>query len=384
MAVDIYAPTVEDTLDAEEAALAELINAYRAQNGLPAIPLSQSLTIVAGRHAMDTVENQGGYPRGAPGENKAHGWSDAPYDGRDPATYSSMWDAPERLGTPYPSSGFEISAGANGGHGTMTAERALSLWQGSSGHNAVIIEQQPWQGTEWQALGVGIYEGVAHVWFGADADPAGAPLEGDGTTLPPDGYGAADAPIIVRFDVVSMLEGGPGLDTARLQGPHEAFDVVHTDIVTTITHQDQQRNLVDIERLQFDDRSLAFDVEDGTAGQAYRIYQAAFARTPDDEGLGHWIGRMDDGATLADVAAGFVGSAEFAALYGSDPDDEDFIDLLYHNVLGRKPDQEGYGFWQDRMADGQTRAEVLAEFSESTENREKVADDVEDGIWYVA
>jgi hypothetical protein len=60
---------------------------------------------------------------------------------------------------------------------------------------------------------------------------------------------------------------------------------------------------------------LAFDT-DGIAGQAYRIYKAAFNRTPDNDGLKFWIGELDKGMSLLQAASGFVGSAEFNSVYG--------------------------------------------------------------------
>lgn len=47
------------------------------------------------------------------------------------------------------------------------------------------------------------------------------------------------------------------------------------------------------DRIEFLDGTYAFDV-DGNAGQAYRLYQAAFDRTPDTSGLSHWIKAMDE------------------------------------------------------------------------------------------
>jgi hypothetical protein len=41
-------------------------------------------------------------------------------------------------------------------------------------------------------------------------------------------------------------------------------------------------------------RAVALDV-DGAAGQAYRLYQAAFDRAPDKNGLGYWINGWIDG-----------------------------------------------------------------------------------------
>ena len=44
---------IGDDLDALEIELAKHINDYRLQNGLPAIPLSPSLSLVANRHVRD-------------------------------------------------------------------------------------------------------------------------------------------------------------------------------------------------------------------------------------------------------------------------------------------------------------------------------------------
>ena len=170
MNIDYYSYAVEDPISADELELYNDMMAYRASLGLPAIPLSASLTTVAARHAVDTVENVGRYV--------GHSWSDAPYAASDPATYASMWEAPQRLGTAYLGAGYEISAGyivPSGDQATMTADAALAGWQSSPGHDAVITNTGVWAGLEWQAIGVAIYAGVSHVWFGAEVDPAGAP-----------------------------------------------------------------------------------------------------------------------------------------------------------------------------------------------------------------
>lgn len=140
--------------------------------------------------------------------------------------------------------------------------------------------------------------------------------------------------------------------------------------------------LINIERLIFTDTNLALDI-DGVAGRAYRIYEAAFNRTPDPVGLGFWIEKMDDGASVAQVSQGFINSAEFQAMYGPDLSNDQFILLLYENVLNRAPDQAGYDYWNFVMAQGVSRADVLAYFSESPENIAKVAPLIVNGILYI-
>lgn len=193
--------------------------------------------------------------------------------------------------------------------------------------------------------------------------------------------------------------GGGGIDTSIYRGTlseyaiersDEIFDTRANDgsmvsgwIVTDrVAHRDDSDRLVDVERLQFSDVTLALDI-DGIAAQAYRIYKAAFNREPDKPGLGFWITQMDKGVDLQSVAQSFIGSEEFMLMYGSNPSDESFIDLLYENVLDRSPDQSGYDFWIGALNRGLSRAGALAEFSESVENIRNTDPLIADGILYV-
>src|SRR5207237_620506 len=105
----------------------------------------------------------------------------------------------------------------------------------------------------------------------------------------------------------------------------------------------------------FDDFSVAYDI-DGDAGQAYRLYQAAFNRTPDIGGLGYQMNALDEGLTLTQVAANFIDSPEFQHTYGN-VDDTQFITLLYQNVLHRAPDPGGLRDHLGEIASGQSRAD---------------------------
>ncbi len=125
-------------------------------------------------------------------------------------------------------------------------------------------------------------------------------------------------------------------------------------------------------RLHFSDTAIALDIS-GVAAKAYRIYQAAFNRTPDSAGLGYWIKTMDNQASVSEVAASFIASAEFRSLYGSNPSDAEFVTRLYSNVLHRAPEGAGYAFWLDSLRQGVSRAQVLADFSESAENQQQVS-----------
>jgi hypothetical protein len=92
---------------------------------------------------------------------------------------------------------------------------------------------------------------------------------------------------------------------------------------------------------------------------------------------------LDGGAALLTVAEQFLLSAEFQSKYGANPSNEDFIDLLYLNVLNRLPDQSGYDFWIDAFDRGLSRAGALVEFSESAENQANLIGVLQQGIEYL-
>jgi Domain of unknown function (DUF4214) len=181
-----------------------------------------------------------------------------------------------------------------------------------------------------------------------------------------------------------------GSDTVVLQGEllSNAVWLLDADgnVAVTLTQASNltQIMLESVERIEFGDQHVAFDIE-GNAGQAYRVYQAAFDRTPDKEGLGYWISALDSGFSLTGAAASFIHSQEFRDTYGS-PDtvtNQQFITLLYANVLDRAPDQGGLDYWLSAMNTGFSREAMLASFSESAENKQNVIGAIDNGIEYI-
>ncbi|MCS6891086.1 MAG: DUF4214 domain-containing protein [Rhodovarius sp.] len=120
--------------------------------------------------------------------------------------------------------------------------------------------------------------------------------------------------------------------------------------------------------------------QDEAAASIARLYQATLGRRPDEPGLVHWRGRIDDGLGLLDIVPGFLGSAEFNAIYGATTNAQ-FVTLLYNNVLGRAPDPGGFAHWLGRLDSGaESRAQVVLGFSESMEFRLATMSWIEGGI----
>jgi len=175
--IDSYNPKnyklTDVCLSKQEWKLYEIITEYREQNNLPKIPISRSLIYVAQLHVWDLNVNK----PDSKSYCNMHSWSDkgswtACCYTSDHAKASCMWDKPREL-TNYYGNGFEISHGTYGY--SANAESALNGWKSSSGHNNVIINKSIWKDMKWNAIGVGISDGFAVVWFGTAKDDETVP-----------------------------------------------------------------------------------------------------------------------------------------------------------------------------------------------------------------
>lgn len=112
-------------------------------------------------------------------------------------------------------------------------------------------------------------------------------------------------------------------------------------------------------------------------GPLVRLYKAYYKRWPDAGGYDYWIRKMKNGATLSSVSDFFAKSSEFRRTYGS-LSNEQFVSLVYTNVLGRVGDQAGYNYWLKRLNDKKiTRGGLMTQFSESSEFKRKYGLDCE-------
>lgn len=177
------------------------------------------------------------------------------------------------------------------------------------------------------------------------------------------------------------LNGGDGIDTAVFSGTRSQYTFQRNGTTIYLNGPDGRDTLVDVERLHIGSTKIALDLN-GNAGQAYRLYQAAFNRSPDVAGLGYQINALDTGLKLSQVAANFIASPEFQQTYGH-LNNQLFVTQLYRNVLHREPDSAGLAYHQKGLEVGRVRADVLAQFSESPENQAALVGLIQNGIVYV-
>jgi len=191
------------------------------------------------------------------------------------------------------------------------------------------------------------------------------------------GIGGND--VFVLTGSFNVVEGGSGFEQAVINAPIEGATVGVSGNTVVINSSAGQDTLVNVERVQFSDGVLAFDIQ-GNAGNAYRLYQAAFDRTPDIAGLSFWTHALDTGVNIQTVAQDFVNSSEFHTVFGANPTNQQLAFAMYQNVLGRAPDPAGLAFWVAALNSGTPVAAVLEGFAVSSENHALVDPTLVGGI----
>ena len=182
----------------------------------------------------------------------------------------------------------------------------------------------------------------------------------------------------------NSIEGGAGSDTVQYQTTRSAASVTYSNGTITVSKASGTDRIIGVERIDFTDGDLIFDVTSANAPAAYRLYGGAFARTPDETGFRFWASTLDKNVSLRDVATQFISSGEFIGRYGSSLSNAAFVDALYQNVLSRGGDAGGVAYW-NKMLDNklQDRSDILVQFTQLPEFVGISAANITNGYWVV-
>ena len=120
----------------------------------------------------------------------------------------------------------------------------------------------------------------------------------------------------------------------------------------------------------------------GTGAPVVRLYFAYFLRIPDYGGLLFWMDYSRAGHGLIAISNNFAASQEFIDRYGTLTNDQ-FVDLVYQNVLGRAADPGGKSYWLGQLNGGTTRGEMMIGFSESAEYQSAIFNETYVTMMYV-
>jgi len=136
------------------------------------------------------------------------------------------------------------------------------------------------------------------------------------------------------------LEGGASADMAVFSGNRASYAITGTAPNFTVSGADGSDTLASIERLQFSDKKLAFDLgANEAAGNTVRIIGAAFdapAIQLYPQYVRTGLNLFDNGMSMSDACALVMGTGLVQALAGSSSN-EAFVNLVFQNVVGFAP-----------------------------------------------
>lgn len=109
--------------------------------------------------------------------------------------------------------------------------------------------------------------------------------------------------------------------------------------------------------------------------QINELYQQVFGRPADAGGRSYWLGQVQRGMRIEQIAAHFYGSEEYYNGVGRTP--EGFVDELYRDLMGRESDPSGRAHWVEQLRSGRlNRTQVAGSFYASLESRRDRVEDL--------
>jgi len=234
-----------------------------------------------------------------------------------------------------------------------------------------------WENQTWRGLRVSAGELVAYMGDSGNAEACNCPhlhfeIETpDGVNINP--TASVDAAFASAADDPQGFEVDPDL-----LGPYDDFADLGTDFFTTLSGRSATSSEIldlraSLEADGFAGALIPFVDNESQSADIDRLYVAYFDRLPDFEGYEFWHGRLNDDAwDIQQASRYFAESPEAVATYGDATLDE-FLDIVYAQVLGREPDAGGAAYWLDRLENDPAidRANIVAFFTDSPELRNR-------------
>ena len=166
-----------------------------------------------------------------------------------------------------------------------------------------------------------------------------------------------------------FFDGGLGIDTVVYNGPQERYSITKSGnryVVSEPTGSDDTDYLSNIERLQFSNGKVALDLG-GNAGQAARLIGALLGPSfiKDKALAGVVIGLIDQDYSIESIANLGLNTSFYLTLAGSTKN-EDFVNHVFRNVVGRPPEVNEQKTYVDMLNAGTSQA-ALAVMAAGTE-----------------
>lgn len=168
----------------------------------------------------------------------------------------------------------------------------------------------------------------------------------------------------------TMLFGGQGTDIVRFSGNRADYEIAqHNGHVMVIGKADPalKTQIINAEQLQFGD-AVVDVANNGSLTTLAGLYQTVLGRQADVGGIEFWADARTAGAGWGSIAVSFIGSSErLAGNAGFNGNAEHDVTLFFNALFHRAPDAEGLAFWSKALQNGASLAQVASGFVDSVE-----------------
>lgn len=175
---------------------------------------------------------------------------------------------------------------------------------------------------------------------------------------------------IVAGEGNDVIDGGSDFDVIEIAGPSSDYSFSVLGDVVVAQRNDDGASFVSTNAEVFSfgtdpaNPDNVFIVDNLDDANTLRLYEGLLGRSGDVDGAKFWLDGLHNGATLTDIANGFLSSQEFQDELTAYQDvthktgNSAYVDLLYQNILGRDSDQDGKDFWVTALDNGATQADI--------------------------
>ena len=171
-----------------------------------------------------------------------------------------------------------------------------------------------------------------------------------------------------------LLHGGLGTDTARFDGNRADYEIVQDrgiTVVRTLADATDVDVLVNVEHIAFADGTVDVALPE-SIGWISALYLKVLGRQGDLDGIQHYAALAERGVSAGDIALAIFNSPEAIAKGTGAAAGEVTVEQLYRTLFDREPDAEGLAYHKAQLDQGVTMAEVAAHFVHAPEMLEHV------------
>jgi hypothetical protein len=159
------------------------------------------------------------------------------------------------------------------------------------------------------------------------------------------------------------VDAGEGYDVAHVAGSRADFTASVSNGSLNLNGNDHTISTSSVEFISFDNNESIVAASTDDEAAALRLYNGLLGRDADAGGAEFW-GNVASDTSLTDIAQGFLGSSEFQNNLNSE-----FVQSVYTTLLGRDADAGGQEAWLNLLANGGSRADVIAAVTNSDEGQ---------------